>query len=425
MHYKKMILLFGCFSIIFFALAVLQNQGFSQEERKLQIAIVGSIENNDPQYNPYVICSPKEVKLLLLEMAESPMKREEIESRLTSSKTKINDLLRLEIIRQEKDLFYINFPLFTQRDEEIIVKAAEKYSQHLKENILKKRDQTYDLLDKYQPSGIGKDKLAFIAVSCLSLDLGALDFLAENGYIIHRPEKPGGNHYVLNAEEVTDFSLKEIYWGCHSDSIDNVMFMTFGDHHQSTRRYGFPDILWGLGRGFSLNVPELYKRELLILFNDQTDNLMKEIVDVICILKNSSLNLGKIQESSSSGEEKLKHILDFLTKINYVTVKDEVYSLAIPVFGEADKAMLEDIKEIVNGEISSWLDSCYEQIKIDLRDISAVKNRVNYKETFNMLWHYFFGYTNKFLAHSGFIYDTYQAPDVQRGYLPAVLINKF
>lgn len=425
MHYKKTILMFVCFSILFSALAVLQSQGFSQEERKLHIAIVGSIANNDPQYNPFVICSPKEVKLLLLEMAESPMKREEIESRLSSSKTKMDDLLRLEIIRQEKDLFYINFPLFTQKDEEIIVKVTEKYSQHLKENILKKKDQIYGLLDKYQPSGVGKDKLAFIAVGCLDLDLGALSLLAENGYIVHRPEKPGGNHYVLNAEEVTDFSLKEIYWGCHSDSIDNAMFMTFGDHHQSTKRYGFPDILWGLGRNFSLNVPELYKRELMILFNDQTDNLMKEIVDVICILKNSSLNFARIKESSSIGKEKLKHVLDFLTKINYVTVKNEIYSLAIPVFGEADTAMLENIKNIVNGEILSWLDNYYEQMKIDLKDIRAVRNRVNYKETFNMLWHYFFGYTNKFLARSGFIYDTYKAPDVQKGYLPAVLIRRF
>jgi len=423
--YKKMSHCFLVFSIAFLALAILQNHGFSQKERKLQIAIVGSIENDDPKYNPYFVCRPKEVKLLLLEMAESPMKREEIESRLSSSKTKIEDLIRLEIIRQEKDLFFINFPLFTEKDEEIIMKVAEKYSQYLANNILNKKNQIYDLLDKYQPSGIGKDKLAFIAVGCLNLDLGALDLLAENGYIIHRPEKPGDNHYVLNAEEVTEFSLKEIYWGCHSDSINDIMFMTFGDHHEGTKRYGFPDILWGLGRSFSIDVPEFYKKELLILFNDQINDLMKKIGNVLCILKNSSLNLGKIQELSSIGKEELKHILDFLIKINYVTIKNEVYSLAIPVFSEADKAMLEYIKEIVNEEILSWVDSYYEQIKIDLKDISAVKNRVNYKETFNMLWHYFFGYANKFLAHSGFIYDTYQAPDGQKGYLPAIIIKRF
>ncbi|KPJ69653.1 hypothetical protein AMJ44_03085 [candidate division WOR-1 bacterium DG_54_3] len=413
------------FTVIFISLVIVQNISYGQEERKLHIAIVGSIENDDPQYNPFFVCSSKEVKLLLLEMAESPLKKEEIEARLSSSEPKIEDLLRVEIIRQEGDLYYLNFPLFTEKDEALIIKAAEKYSQLLAENILKKKNQIYELLDQYQPSGIRKDKLAFIAVGCLSLDFGALELLAKNNYIIHEPEKPGGNHYILNAEEVTEFSLKEMYWGGHTESIDGTMFMTFGDHDAETKRYAFPDMLWAMGSQFSFDVPEFYKKEFLILLNDQVNNMVEKIAEVLHILKRMPSIFEEIQKLSSLDREELEHFLDLLIKINYVTVEDKVYFLAVPAFSEADQEMLKEIQEIVNEEILSWAKSYYNRIKVDLKDISAVKNRVNYKETFNMLWHYFFGHTNKFLARSGFIYDTYQAPEKQKGYLPAVMFRKF
>ncbi len=416
---------FKLFSLMFLALIIVQGTGYSQKERKLHIAIVGSVDNDDPQYNPFVICSPRAVKLLLLEMAESPLKREEIESRLSDSKTKFEDLTRLEIIRQEGELFYLNFPLFTENDEAKIMEVTEKYGQILAESILKNKDQIYDMLEEYQPSGIGKDKLAFIAVGCLSLDLGALELLAENNYIIHEPEKPGDNHYILNGEEVTEFPLKEMYWGCHSDTVNETMFMTFGDHDAATKRYGFPDILWGLGGSLSLLVPEFYREELKIVFGDQADNLMKKIGEVLHTLKKMPSIFEEIQKSSSIDRKELQHILDLLIKLNYVTVKDKVYFLAVPVFSGADRNMLNRIQGVVNQEILSWAESFYEQIKSDLKDISAVRNKVDYKETFNMLWHYFFGYTNKSLARSGFIYDTYHAPKEHQGYLPAVMIKKF
>ncbi len=413
------------FFFIFLAFIIVQDIGYSQKERKLHLAIVGSIDSDDPQYNPFVICSPKAVKLLLLEMADSPLKREEIESRLSDSKTKFEDLTRLEIIRQEGELFYLNFPLFTENDEAKIMEVAEKYGQLLAETILKNKGQIYDKLEEYQPSGIGKDKLAFIAVACLSLDLGALELLAEKNYIIHEPEKPGGNHYILNAEEVTEFSLKEMYWGCHSDSINGTMFMTFGDHDAGTKRYGFPDILSGLGGTLSFCIPEFYRDELKTVFSDQVDNLMKKIGEVLHVLKKMPSIFEEVQKSSSIDREELQHILDLLIKLNYVTIKDKVYFLTIPVFSGADRSMLTRVQGIINQEILNWTESYYEQIKSDLKDTSAVKNKVNYKETFNMLWHYFFGYANKSLARSGFIYDTYQAPKEQQGYLPAVMIREF
>jgi len=412
------------FSSLLFFLTAAPIFGIVSEERKLNISIVGSVTSKNPLYNPFVVCYPAEVRQLLLNMAESPLQKENIQAQLQSSPTKIEDLLRLEIIREEEGLFYLNFPLFTEKDEALIMKVAEKYAKTLAENILSQKDRINELLQKYQPASVSKEKLAFIAVGCLSLDFGALDALAENNYIVHQPEKPGGNRYVLSAAEVTEFSLKEIYWGGHSDSFDGIMFLTFGDHDPGTRRYGFPDILWGLERTLSAGLPEQYKKELAALLDDRVNHLVKQTGEILLLVKKAPLNFEVIQKSSALEEEYLKFILAFLTKIHYVEQKGEAYALAVPVFGAADKAMLEEIQKIVQGEVLAWAGTYYEKIKDELKDISAVRHGVDYRETFNMLWHYFFGYTNKHLARSGFIYDTYQSPEGQKGYLPAVMVTK-
>ena len=396
-----------------------------KKERRLNIAIVGGISNPDPLYNPYTYCNLREVQLLLLDMAEQPMTGEEITARISGSNASIDDLLRLEIIRQEGDLYYINFPLFTDRDQRLITRVADIYSQKLADSISQKKEEIYRLLGSYRPTGIEPSKLGFIMIGGLILDLEGLRLLSEHGYIVHGVEKPGGNRYILNAQEVTEFSLKEIYWGCHTDSVNGVTLMTFGDHHFETLRSAFPDLLWGLGRrlGTSLrkDLPELYGTELLTVLNDQMDSFLEDVVTVLLRLKESPAGLPELEEAASLDREYLEHILNFLVKIRYISQEGETYHLLIPVLTEADQEMFQKIRGMVSEEILNWLQTYYAQIKEDLKDISAVRNRVNYGEVFNMLWHYFFGYTNKFLARSGLIYDTYSAPQGFTGFLPAVL----
>ena len=396
-----------------------------QKEPRLHIAIVGGISNPDPLYNPYTYCNLREVQLLLLDMAEQPMTGEEITARLGESKASIDDLLRLEIIRQEGDRYYINFPLFTDRDQRLITRVADIYSQKLADSISQKKEEIYRLLEGYRPTGVEPSKLGFIMIGGLILDLGGLRLLREHGYIVHGAEKPGGNRYILNAQEVTEFSLKEIYWGCHSDDVNGITLMTFGDHHFETVRNGFPDLRWGLGRrlGTSLRkeLPELYGTELLTVLNDQMNSFLEDVVTILLRLKESPAGLPELEKATSFDRDYLEHILSFLVKIRYISQEGETYHLLIPVLTEADQEMFQKIGGMVSEEILNWLQTYYERIKEDLKDISAVRNRVNYGEVFNMLWHYFFGYTNKFLARSGLIYDTYSAPQGFTGFLPAVL----
>lgn len=48
---------------------------------------------------------------------------------------------------------------------------------------------------------------------------------------------------------------------------------------------------------------------------------------------------------------------------------------------------------------------------------------MDFRQMFWVLWHSFFGSANKHLAHSGFIYDTYKAPEGFKGYLQGIVAS--
>lgn len=406
----------ACLALISLIVSVTSYNVYAQEDRKLNISMVGSIFNSDPKFNPFAVCKPNEVKQLLLSMAEEPMPKEAVESGLSGCDKNIEDLLRIDLIREEDGLFYINFPLFTEEDQQKIMSVAKKYSRILADRILKKKEEIYSLLDKTGLDRVGNDKQAFIVVGCLFLDWGGLSLFAQNGYIVHMPVKPGGNRYVFTASEITEFSLKELYWGGHSQMRGGLLLLTFGDQHAETTRNAFPDLLW---QGASVETSDAIKKEFDELIGHYFNSAADKIMDLLLLMEEEPQTHKQIAESSSIDERELKVILAFMEKLGYVEVVDDTYYLTVPVYGDKDIEVLMKIREIIFAEVLSWINSYYTTIKDELKDICAVRSRVDYKEVFNMLWHYFFGLTNKYLAREGFIYDTYSATEGKTGYLPA------
>jgi len=392
-----------------------------EPERKLQLAVVGSVSADAPAYNPYTYCRPAPVKALLFALADEPLPAARAAERLAGCETSLDDLLRLEILRRDGDRVFLNFPLFTAQDQRQITALAETYSRQLADGILAKKEEIYRRLSAYTPATVHREKLLFILVGALSLDLGALDLLHEHGFIVHAPPKPGGNRYVLNAEEVTDFSLKGIYWGCHSSSAGPATFMTFGDHHVRVRN-GFPDLAWRLGAWLPDNQPGFYRPELRRVLRRQVDDLLRDNARILATLADGPAGAARLAEATGLAADELGDTLALLEKLHYIRQADEQYHLQVPVFTPADQAMMDGIRQLVLDEVLAWTRANYDTIRAGLKDITANRHGVDYKETFNMLWHYFFGYTNRFLAQAGFLYETYQAPEGLRGFLPAVII---
>lgn len=410
------------FNAAVFILFIYNPFSYGQEEMKHSYTFIGEITNKGPRYNPFAVSKPDEVKKLLVEMAKSPMKKEEIDSRLSSSPTKIDDLLRVELIKQEDSFYSINFPFYFARDIAIIRDVADKYGKILAENILKKRDPIYSLLDKVKPSSVSKDKLAFILVGAMALDLGALDLLSDNRYIVTDVERPGGNRYVLSAQEVTGFSKKELYWGCHSQNLGKFVYLTFGDRESETDRNGFPDILWNWNRKISaLDIPELYREELLDINRVFFRGLIQTIDNVLLGLKEGPWSLDDLVEKSSVSKDEVQSVLEMLAKINYVRIEEGKYFLNIPVLSETDKEIVQAVRKIVFQEILAWAEAYYKTIQVETKDIAPLKNNMDFRQMFWFLWHYIFGSTNKHLAHSGFLFDTYKASQGFRGYLPGAV----
>lgn len=63
-------------------------------------------------------------------------------------------------------------------------------------------------------------------------------------------------------------------------------------------------------------------------------------------------------------------------------------------------------------------------IRRDLAAITPLRQGVAFAEVFNMLWQYFFGYANRYMAEAGLITDTYRDPADRTGFLPALIYEK-
>ena len=360
------------------------------------VGICGSVDNPDKKYDPMIYCKSEKGKALLYELASKPKNKESIEPDL------LEGLLLVEAIRIVGDKCYINFPIFLKEDKRIIEKVAEKHAAKLASQIRAKREQLFKLSDELEYALVGAEKNLFLIIGCACLDWRCLDLFAKHGYLIFSPKKAGGNEYTLWGQEKEEVRLKELYLGSHNEECGDYTFTTFGAN-ESKKRNAFPDIFWNMVWDRQKTFSNEFENELYAAFTENLDiwgeKIAKELLNYSPNTKNSITNLFK----------RLSYIKN--DKIN------------IPVFTESDAGPVREIKLLIDEITLQWAKENYDNLKNDLSEINPNKQGVDYKDTFSQIWHYVFGYTNKFLSREGLIFNPYGKDSDFRGYLPAVHVN--
>jgi hypothetical protein len=110
-------------------------------------------------------------------------------------------------------------------DQEIIVRAANTYSQRLADAVLKRRAEIEALLKGYD---LDRKLAAFIVQGCFSLDWDGLSYATAKGYRAQSPKRKSGSFFVM-AEERDGVSLKQIYWGSNNNAYGTYGFTMFGE----------------------------------------------------------------------------------------------------------------------------------------------------------------------------------------------------
>ncbi|MCG2726245.1 MAG: hypothetical protein L6420_08360 [Elusimicrobia bacterium] len=360
------------------------------------VGICGSVNNPNKKYDPMVYCRSEKGKALLYELASKSKNKKNIEADL------LEGLMLVEAIRIVGDKCYINFPIFLNEDKRIIEKVVEKYAIKLASQICGKRKKLFKLSNELKYASVGAEKNLFLIIGCACLDWRCLDLFAKHDYLIFSPQKAGGNEYTLWGQEKKQGSLKEIYWGSHNKECGAYTFTTFGDH-ENIKRNAFPDIFWNMIWDRQKTFSNEFENELYAAFTENLDiwgeKIAKELLNYSPNTKN--------------------HIINLLKRLSYI--KND--TINIPVFTETDARPVQEIESLIDELALQWAKENYDKLKNDLSEINPNKQGVDYKDTFSQIWHYVFGYTNKFLSREGLIFNPYCKDSDFRGYLPAVHVN--
>jgi hypothetical protein len=199
-----------------------------------------------------------------------------------------------------------------------------------------------------------------------------------------------------------------MYWGSSSDEIDDLVFTSFGDHNGI--RYTFPDIMWTLRASSKLAAPTFH--EMPSWMNEK----MSSLIDLISrkLLQDVGYSLLRLNKEGPVSVRNLPKSIEtagtldtfrLLEDMNYITKEKGTFKLNYPVFAARDRDVIEQLGHLVSPLVARALDRSHAKLQKALANTSPIRNRIEFSEVLNEVWHWIFAQTNKILAEKGFVYD--------------------
>jgi DNA-binding MarR family transcriptional regulator len=376
-------------------IALAQNAG--PESELLYYSITGWTNSTSPTENATYAMTHREVQRLLLDIAESPRKRDYVEKALAGSGVSLSDMVANGSLRLEGGRYWLNFSLLTRSDQEIIRRATDRYSQSLADAMLERRAEIESLLKLYDLQGVDPKEIAFAVLGCLSLDWDGLALSTAKGYRAVSPKRKSGEFYFM-AEETGGLSLKRIYWGSSNGGYAKYYFTTFGD---LSPRVGLSEI-----RRKGSKATQAMSGE----------ELGKTVGAMMFALREGPSTSAALTKAAQTDVSKVEELLNGMESVGWVARQGEEYRARIPVLTQRDRPMVAGLLRIGHQVMESWLAANYEPFRSAVREITPVRQGVPYQQTFDQLWHYLFGIANQKLVEGGLFADPYAVGRKQQGY---------
>ncbi len=388
----------------------------AREKDVLTYGISGSVNPLTPvRRNPFSVIEKPKVQRLLLAVAQAPREEQFVKKALRGTGLTIDDLESIGLLRREKDRFVIGFALFTKAEVARVRQTAETYAESLAAAYATNWPQIEQALARYPVKTVDRKALAFILVGCFSLNWDGLDLTAEKGYRSTGREHPGGDRYLVWAEERDKFSFARIYWSSHDESFGDFALTSFGD--RSFLRQAYPDRLWLMSILFKALDPPSSRDHMDFAEAFLRWRTATGVGRVMMALRDRPMTATEIDKAVYSHPG---HTLEQLVGMRYLRKEKGRYVPLIPVLTREDGPMVEEVLRLSREIMASWLATNYDAIREKLGDLTPVKYGVPYNEVFTRAWHYIFGMANRRLVEAGFFADPYARQRKYKSFIPAV-----
>jgi hypothetical protein len=389
----------------------------------LTTAVTGSVNASgldDPQF----VLSFIPVQRLMLDAAQRPLSREEIDKGLAGTLIKLDDLLRLQLLRKQQDSFVLNYLLLTVQDQEEMYRASARYGLSLADAFRAHKPEFDAILARYPDASL-RSQLMFGLIAGAALNWGGLDLTTELGYRVQPPRHGNAGTYLIHSAQVgAQLDFTGLYLDSQTAPGSKMSFSTFGDGRSLPRLQGMPDVFDGLENAMEdwRKLPEVYAAlrteyiTLLLLAMDDAGQLMSAVAG-------GADTDESLVRSLPLPESRRKAILRLLLSIGYLREADRRYLVGVPVLSERDKPLVEAALKLSREIMTEWLQKNYPSMKNDFAELSAMRNGLPFSLAFSEVWHYQFGFATRSLAESGFYANPRAEGNRYRGYVPLVWAN--
>jgi hypothetical protein len=393
------------------------------QESPLQVGVTGSTPQEDTK-NPTFILGTGDVQHLVLEIAEQPRERAYIDEAIAGMPFTVEDMVTVGLLREEEGLYWIDFNLLRVEDQLAILSLSDEMGRDLAESVLEWRAKFEALAAAHDQPHLDAAHFLFIVLGCFALDWDGLELTENKGYRAGAQRTLDGESFTPWAKERgEEVSLEGLYWGSHSEAVNEFTFTTFGDHH-SLPRFGLPDMLWRTGEAFG-RYPDLpvERRAAARLLSTYLRDALNDIARVMATLRTRDHTQGELAEVTGMEEDKLERIVGLLEGANYVAVEGETIQGRALVLTARDAALVREIVALGREIMITWHEANYAAIRERLADLTPTRNGVPFERVYTEVWHFIFGIANRTLVDQGFFADPYSSERRHRGFLPVIWKN--
>lgn len=397
-------------------------------KRKLNFYFFGDIGEYD-SYNPEYACNKeyaKEVLYLIASNEPFAISKFEIAEVLNIKEEVVTNIIdNLELINaiETKDNTYmLKFPVFLEED----VKEMENYINDIGEVIGKKiidmKDMLYAKASKLRCSRYHNyERILYHIICDIIFDGTAFEFFTERNTFCASKLQPGNRDYIIVAYEdskVVEKHSNKILCSSNNFRSSGFTFNSFGDLN-GLRKDMF--------RFFRLTQKSIDSASPFDkankLYNKVLDKMNKAIA-YECGLLIQNIITSNTQYIKLSDKE--MDIAQFLKELEYVTINEEDNTILVnvPVFYNDElTTIVREISDSILINIFPIVKEVFDSFEVNASTLTAVRHKVDVKETANEVWHQIFGAANEYLVKEGFVAAPINV-DGQGRYLRSITISE-
>ena len=374
---------------------------------RIDFHFFGETGNYD-KYSPAFICGKDHVPEIVHLLASGQpytLSRGDISGKLNIGGEQVEEaiigLLRIGAIEESDNTYKLCFPVFLERDILLIDKYLSPAGETIGQNILSLKDILHQKIERLECRKIfTPERILYHLICDEILDGEAFEFFSIQGILCASKPQPDNRDYLIvgfeENETVYKYSCGLL---CSSNNFRSggFNFNSFGDANGTRKdiyRF-FRSVQKNLEKATQFDELNLAYIRLL---NKANGDLAKKCGELILSMSRHGANINQLEGYD-------KDLINFLKEMEYLNIdkSDGDVKLNIPVFQKTERAVINEISDLVLNCIHPQVRTLLENFETQVPGLTALKHKVDPKEIANELWHQIFGRTNEYLVQKEFV----------------------